>query len=174
MDLRNRFEELVDRCYRPVLSYVFRLTGGCRDSEDLTHQAFLLAFERLARGEEFSGDPGRWLRGTARNLVRGWWRRARKAPALVADRLALAVAEDQNPAAAAAQAEEREALDHCIGQLVPKDRDVLAKRYEEGLKASEIAAQIRASVEAVYMRLSRIRQKLKLCVQRQLTGEKTR
>lgn len=55
-DLQHRFSELVDRHYGSVWACVSVLTARSADTEDLVHQAFLLAFERLADGGGFAGD----------------------------------------------------------------------------------------------------------------------
>ena len=69
---------MVDAHYASVWSYVNVLTGGSPDSEDLTHQAFLLAFDRLAKEDRTIQDMGKWLRGVVRNLVRAYWRERRR------------------------------------------------------------------------------------------------
>ena len=144
------------------------LTGGSRDREDLLHEAFLLAFDRLAAGIEFQGDPGRWLRGVLRNLARAWWRKKRKVPDDLADHLKrLADRADDVPSLAASR-ELNAALNHCLGTLRPAERRLVAERYEQGLRVTAIAKQLRRNVATVRVQLYRIRQSLKLCVEAQL------
>lgn len=63
-ELQKRFQDVVDRHYEGLWSYVCFLTAGSPDSEDILHQAFLVAFDRLAAGDPFRGDLGKWLRIT--------------------------------------------------------------------------------------------------------------
>jgi len=142
--------------------------AGSAEAEDVVHEAFLLAFDRLAEGVEFRGDPGKWLRGTARNLVYAWWREQRKLPQHVADRLKLLAEEADDALAAAARRELQAALDHCLGELRAEDRQLVAKRYEEGLRITQIAEQLRRNAATVRVRLFRIRRTLKMCVEGQL------
>lgn len=64
----------------------------------------------------------------------------------------------------------RAALDHCLGVLSPEDRDLVARRYEQGLRITQIAVQLRRNAATVRVQLFRIRQALKDCVERQLSG----
>ena len=164
---------MVDRHYRALWSYVSFLTGGASETEDMVHEAFLLAFDRLAAGDEFSGDPGSWLRGVARNLVYGWWRKQRRMPKGLADRMTLVIDESDDAATMASMAEVRAALEHCLAKLPVHDRGLVAKRYEEGLRIVAIAQTLKANVSSVRVRLFRIRQALRACVERQLPGWST-
>ena len=168
--LRKRFQEIVDRHYEPLWSYVRLLTRGAAESEDILHGAFLLAFDRLAAGREFHGDVGKWLRGTARNLVRAWWREKRKLPAGVADRLKLLADEADDALTTAVNDELRAALEVCLGKLPAQDRQLVAQRYEAGLRVTVIARELHRNAATIRVRLFRIRQALKACVEAQLSG----
>ena len=168
MALRERFQQLVDDQYDGLWPYVSYLTGGGPDCEDLVHQAFLLAFDRLAAGEEFTGDPGKWLRGTARNLVHAWWRERRGVPEKVAAGLRLLAEESEDPASAIAAAEAQDALAYCLDKLSEEDRALIARRYEDGLRITQIAEQMKSKAATIRVRLFRIRQALKLCVEGRL------
>ena len=76
---QQEFQALVDANYRSVWQYVVTLTRGASEAEDLTHQAFLVAFDRLAEQRPIE-DAGLWLRGVVRNLVREWWRKNVRLP----------------------------------------------------------------------------------------------
>lgn len=169
--LRRRFEELVDRHYEGVWRYTRALTRGAAEAEDIVHEAFLIAFDRLEGGREFAGDAGAWLRGAVRNLVKAWWREQRKLPQDVAERLSLLAEEAGDALSAAASRELRAALDHCLGALSPEDRDLVARRYEHGLRITQIAQQLARNAATVRVQLFRIRQALKQCVEGQLAGE---
>ena len=170
MELHERFQALVDQHYGALWSYVSFLTGGATDAEDIVHQAFLLAFDHLAADETSIRDPGPWLRGTARNLVRAWWRQRRKAPQHVTDQLLLLADESDDALTTVTQAETRAALRNCLDKLRPEDRILLAKRYEDGFRVTSIARELRLNVATLRVRLFRIRRALKLCLEGQLSG----
>lgn len=114
---------------------------------------------------------GKWLRGAARNLVHRWWRQKQKLPQDVADRLRDLAAQADDPLSAAAAGELRDALERCLGRLAAPDRDLLARRYEAGTKVAVIAEQLGRNAATVRVRLFRIRQRLKACLEAQLSGE---
>ena len=123
-----------------------------------------MAHGHLASGGNFHGDAGKWLRGTARNRVRAWWREKRKLPLDLADRLAFLAEPDD-----ARSQEMAAALAHCLGKLESDDRQVISKRYELGLAVGAIAEQMQCNVATLRVRLFRIRRGLKACVETQLS-----
>jgi len=162
--LRARFQELVDHHYEALWRYVAALTAGAAEAEDILHQAFLAAFDRLAAGREFEGDPGKWLRATVRHMVYAWWRQRRRMPQDVADRLKEVADEADDALTRAARAEVQAALEHCLGELSDADRQLVAQRYEQGLRVTQIAERLRRNAATLRVRLFRIRQALKRCV----------
>lgn len=158
----------MSRHYEGLWRYARFLTRGAAEAEDMVHEAFLLAFDRLLAGQEFTGDAGAWLRGTLRNLLKAWWRERQKLPQDVADQLGL-LADEAEGALAAAEGEElRAALDHCLALLPPEEREMLARRYEQGMRITRIARELRRNAATVRVQLFRIRQALKECVEGQL------
>jgi len=146
---------------------VDRLTGRSAVTEDLVHEAFLLAFDRLAGGEEFTGDPGKWLRGTARNLVYRWWREKRGLPEAVVENLRK-IAEESEQGLETPEVETQAALARCLEKLSRDQRDLVESRYGRGLRITQIAQEIRMNVSTLRVHLFRIRQRLKTCVEREL------
>ncbi len=160
-----RFQEVVDRHYAPLYSYVRFLTACSGESEDILHQVFLIAYERLAADEPFQGNLGKWLRGTARHLVYAWWRDRKKLSQLLAHHLKLLAEAADDTREADITDELKAALKRCLGRLRPDDRQLISKRYEEGLPATGIARQTGQNLSTLYVRLHRIRQTLKRCVE---------
>jgi len=163
--LQQEFQRVVDEHYAALWSYVGMLTGGSPDGEDILHQAFLLAFDRLADGDRSIEHMGKWLRGVVRNLVRAWWREKRKLPENLADRLHDLAEEADSASNVLANAELIRALEHCLGQLAPAARRFVAARYEKGPPIHEIAEQEDLNDATARVRLFRIRQTLKSCLE---------
>lgn len=161
----------MDRHYGSVWACVSVLTARSADTEDLVHQAFLLAFERLADGGGFTGDPGKWLGGTARHLVFAWWREKRRMPETVAQRLeALVAREDEDALSRADRAEVRAALHQCLARLSEEERYLVRQHYEEDEGLVRIAESLRLNAVTVRTRLHRIRQALRRCLEAALSG----
>ncbi len=146
------------------------LTDGSAESEDILHQAYLLAFDRLADGDRNIEDLGKWLRGVIRNLVRAWWREKRKLPQDLADRLYELAEEADTLPNSLARAELAEKLRTCLDQLAPAARRFVAARYEQGLAIHEIADREKVNESTARVRLFRIRQTLKACLESTLAG----
>ena len=160
----------MDRHYAPLYSYVRFLTARSAESEDILHQVFLIAYERLASEEPSVGDMGKWLRGTARHLVYAWWRDRKKLPQLLAYHLQVIGDEADNSRDADPEEELKAALKRCLGKLRPDDRLLISKHYEEGLQVTGIAREMGQNLSAVYVRLHRIRKALKRCVETVSSG----
>jgi RNA polymerase sigma-70 factor (ECF subfamily) len=170
-DRQQAFHRIVDDHYEPLLSYAQFLLGRTGPVEDVVHQAFLLAFDRLAGGQPFQGDPGKWLRGTVRNLVRDVWRQQRKLPQDVAELIQDVVFQADEAGDTIDQAAVREALRRCLEGLAAEDRDLISQHYEGGSRISEIAQRWKLNVATLRVRLFRIRQALRACVEAQFAGE---
>jgi RNA polymerase sigma-70 factor (ECF subfamily) len=168
-DLHTRVHRIVEEHYDPLSSYVRFLTGASADGKDIVHEAFLLAHAKLASGREFEGDPGSWLRGTARNLVYAWWRQKRRLPQDLADQLKLLADEAEDGVDAEGREEMKSALRRCLEKLGAEERVLLSKRYEQGLRAVRIADELRLNVATVRVRLHRLRQALRGCIEGQLS-----
>jgi RNA polymerase sigma-70 factor (ECF subfamily) len=65
----------------------------------------------------------------------------------------------------------KQALAQCVQSLPHDHRQVVEMRYRQRLTCEQIAASLAKSVEAVYMMLSRIRKRLKLCVEQRVAQE---
>ena len=67
--------------------------------------------------------------------------------------------------------ERREALAECVKQLSGRSRDVLEKRYGEGLKTGAIAELLGLTAGNVSVILNRTYRRLRECVERRLAAE---
>jgi RNA polymerase sigma-70 factor (ECF subfamily) len=136
--------------------------------DDIAQEAFLVAYRR--QGDfETDADFGKWLRGIARHLVanerRKSARHSRLLHAAVVDALAAAAPDGSETATTA---ELLTAMRGCVGELPPRQRELLERRYARGENASELAATLRMTAEAVRQSLMRIRVAVKACVERKL------
>ncbi len=64
-----------------------------------------------------------------------------------------------------------EVLQTCLQQLPERSRHLLTLRYEQGLKAEQMARLLRSTIEAIYQMLSRVRVRLEECIRRKLAME---
>ena len=162
--MRDRFQHLVDAHYDSLWSYAHFLTGGATESEDLLHQAFLVAHEHIVSGNTFKVDAGKWMRGVLRNLVGTWWRQKRKVPRQLAEQL-VALPQSDSAEVAARRDRMKSALDDCLTKLPSSDRKLVSKHYRQRLPIVALAKALACNVATLRVRLFRIRQALKACVE---------
>ena len=138
-------------------------------TENLVQQVFVDAYfhlDQYAPGTDF----GAWIRTVARNRLRKDLRSAGREDRRLAgyrERLAERLrAEATGPQDAAD--DYVTALRDCRGSLPPRDAALIRLRYEKGLSFEAIAQAQGQSAEAVQRMISRIRFRLRDCIQSKL------
>jgi RNA polymerase sigma-70 factor (ECF subfamily) len=160
-------QTVLDRHLPMLRGYARHLAGSAPDADDLFQEVCVTVLADpalLMRGDE----PGAYLRGIARHLASRQVR-ARRRERTVENLIDLAWEEAAEPTVASD--DEQRALGACLERLSTQLREMIAWRYQDGLNASEIAARLRTSSDAVRMALSRARQALAKCVDRRMAGE---
>lgn len=61
-----------------------------------------------------------------------------------------------------------EALHRCVGKLGTRARELLQKKYADGLTVTAMAVQLRRTPDALYQTLSRLHRSLRECVAREM------
>jgi RNA polymerase sigma-70 factor (ECF subfamily) len=138
-------------------------------TENLVQQVFVDAYLHLDQYEPGT-DFGAWIRTVARNRLRKELRSAfREDRRLAAYRERLA---DKLRAEASTDQDDSEvymnALRGCRQLLPGRDADLLKMRYERGMSFEAIAVEQGQTPEAVQRMISRIRFRLRDCIQKKL------
>ena len=165
---RQSFDELVVRHQRRLRSVLSYHCASAEEVEEHVQEAFVLAYRHLgdfAAGE----DCFAWLKTIALNSLRMEWRRRRTATRhgdaylqhLQQQRLE---ADPQGEVAEARAA----ALRICLERLSPGQRQVLAGRYGEARPVAELAEREGISLAAIKVRLLRLREVLRACIEKRL------
>lgn len=145
------YERFVREHERPVLNYLWRMTGDEQAAYDLTQETFLRAWRHFAtvRGYE---RPRAWLFHVATNLALTHARRAtvRAGREVVLD-------EDRDPAASdpAWRLAERDLVRETLLRLPPQRRAALVLREVYGLPLAEVARALGVRAPAARMALHR-------------------
>jgi RNA polymerase sigma-70 factor (ECF subfamily) len=150
--------------YQPRLyRFGLRMCGNVDDAGEIAQESLISMARSLA---DFRGDSSisSWLYTIARRFCIKKRRRSKFAPAgeealdAPGSTPAAQLADSApNPEQAASNRELAAALTRAIGTLDPAQREVLVLRDVEGLPASDVAAILHVSVEAVKSRLHRAR-----------------
>lgn len=146
------FAAFYTRHYRLVLTVAQQRLGGWSDAEDITAEAFRIAWAHHQEGHQLSLP---WLYQVVRNLIGNEFRRLARADGFV-HTVGLLI-EEQTAELSDENARE---VRRCI-RLLPEDsRELLYMAYWEGLSRDEIAAILGCTATAVRLRLMRVRRRL--------------
>jgi RNA polymerase sigma-70 factor (ECF subfamily) len=115
-------------------------------------------------------DPARpfvhWAVGFARIQVRRFLRSAHRRAALSERAAEVLIGAEEVPGAC--QERRDAALRECLGQLAPRQHEIIAGYYFHERSVETLAREHGCSIEALYKALQRIRQALLECISRKL------
>ncbi len=161
-------DEVVQTLLRSRLRVAGVAAAVARDvhaADDIFQQVVLSALEDCGQFRD-ADHLLAWSLRAARHRAIDLSRR-RKMISLPDEVLDLLEAQWANPISAS-WPERMEALHRCVGRLGSRARDILQKKYADGLTVLVIARQMRRTPDAVYQALSRIHRGLRECVAREL------
>jgi RNA polymerase sigma-70 factor (ECF subfamily) len=170
MERQEEYLKLLFGCELEIRAFIGSLVRGSHDCDDLFQEVALTLWKEFSRYDR-SRSFGAWARGIAAVKLMQRWDKVKRLPVILSPEAiqAVATAFDRSEVLASGKAE---ALEHCLDQLPEKSRQLLELRYERSLKIEQIAAELQATLDAIYQSLSRIRARLLDCVNRRLsTGE---
>jgi len=154
------FDEVFDRHFDEIFTYILRRTADVTVCEDLTAQVFFKALRGATRRRSRKVNIPAWLYRIATNEVNSWYRGKGRSP------IARSLPDDD----AAAEIQDREArhaedllagktellaLNTALRTLKPEDQTLIALRFLEEKSFSEIAEITGKRVGAVTMRTRR-------------------
>ncbi|EWH10218.1 ECF subfamily RNA polymerase sigma-24 factor [Catenovulum agarivorans DS-2] len=138
------------------------------EAEDLTQETFILAFNKLDEFDD-SRPVDAWLRGIAINLLRNYIRKHKpisvgshaELETLINQQLDIDYSQGQEVASVAA-------LKDCMAQLNEKTQKLVNQHYKQGFSIAELTKQHGVRHSAMTMRMFRIREKLRECIEKNL------
>lgn len=156
---QQAYGRIVGACQNTVTAIALAITRDVAASEDIAQEAFLRAWQQLARLHNHASFLP-WLRQITRNLARDWLRTQRHRPLSgEAAEVAIGVAADPGPSPAdhLQRVEEELAAEELISALPEESRETLLLYYREGQSSQQVAQLLGLSDAAVRKRLSRAR-----------------
>ncbi|MCL2622231.1 MAG: sigma-70 family RNA polymerase sigma factor [Planctomycetaceae bacterium] len=164
---REAFGEIVRRYQDMVSAVTFSMTGNLQQSEDLTQETFVAAWQNQRELRDPAKLPA-WLCGIARNLTRNWLRRTEQERRMRSseslDEIPDALpggATHPNPAGKLEREEQAALLWATLAQIPETYREPLVMYYRRNQAVAEIAAALETSEDNVRQRLVRGRAYLK-------------
>lgn len=170
-DSRDVVSAAFDRCATGIYRFVAVRVGDSHLADDLMQQLWLAALSAANRVSASELEP--WLRGVARNLVRGHWRRQLQRPGHVpipdadfAAELSRRLVEEDIPEDVLARRETRDQLMLAITALDADAQEVILARYFDERTHAQLAQTFGVSERAIEGRLYRARQALRATLER--------
>lgn len=154
---------------RALYAYILSLTQVLTEADDVLQEVNLVLWRK--RGEYKPGTNFQaWAFSIAKYQVLAWQKRQSRDRARFSDDLLARLAETTEQRAS--QSDDRlAALVICVEKLRQKDRNLLRQRYGEGRSTAEISQADGRTRDGIYYALSKIHEKLRDCVRRQLRTE---
>ena len=154
---REAFGRIYDDHVRPVYRYAFRIVRNTADAEDITQDAFALAWKKRDDLQILDTSMLPWLLVVTRNLSLARSRQRSRTTALLDD------ASDQarGPEASAIDRELARSIQDAVELLTPVDQELYRLCVVEELSYQQAAESLGATHGAVRNRLSRLRQALR-------------
>jgi RNA polymerase sigma-70 factor (ECF subfamily) len=156
---------------RAIKGFILTLVPMLHVAEDLAQQTCIVMLRKF---DDFkpTGDPAvefrRWACAVAHNEVRNYRRKAGRDQLVFSGELVEALAESHEEQLEEGVAEDSAArmavLERCLAKLNEFDRQLLAMRYHRGLRGAQIAESVGRSIESIYKRIARSKERLRECV----------
>ena len=153
----ERYAVLVERYRDRYARYAARLLGSADAAEDVVQDAFVRAYDQLARCQDPNNFVG-WFFLILRNRCFAEQRKGRSHVSLDA---ATMVPTAGGSDVAAETAERRRALQEALMKLTAEQREVFVLKHVEGLSYLEIAERLNTPVPSLKMRMHRAYDKLR-------------
>ncbi|MHB8894340.1 MAG: sigma-70 family RNA polymerase sigma factor [Candidatus Geothermincolia bacterium] len=139
------YDEYVDQIFR----YVYYKVGNLTESQDLTGQTFLKAFENIDSYEMRDVAFSSWLYRIAHNLVVDFFRRESKRESVPIDEQPPTPSTRGNPVETVLADLESERLYRAMHKLTHNQREVLVLKFIDNLSNAQVAEIMGISVGAV-------------------------
>lgn len=147
-----------------VYSYIATLLPNRTDAEEILQRTSLIMWQKWEQFEPESGFLP-WARGIALNEIRNFLRRRERSNVQLSETLLTTLSDEMTESG---DEDRLSALRSCLEQLEGRQKQILEQCYLESLGAKRVAQSIGLSVDAIYMRLHRIRRVLLQCIEHKL------
>jgi RNA polymerase sigma-70 factor (ECF subfamily) len=163
----EQFVALITTCQRDIYRYIHAMVPASADADDIYQEAVMALYadrERFEPGTNFLA----WACTVARFKVMAHRKSSQR------DRLEFSGELIERLSARwitinSDLAHRRQALDHCLGRLPARQRELIDQRYSGDTPISELARRTGRSVHTLYKTLDRVRRALATCIDRELS-----
>ena len=149
-----------------ILGFIIALVRDPEIAEEVFQEVGLKVVEQAGKGTAVARFLP-WVREIARNCVADHFR-ARSRTAALPDSLAAVIAQSFDEHEPQDVAARRAHLQNCRGRLTERVRDLVTRRYRDGIPLDELASGVGWTTGSVKVAISRARKLLAECVHAKL------
>ena len=157
-----------------VRCYAAKIAPRPGMAEEIAQDAFIECLKSIGSFDTGS-DFMPWMRGIIRNMARRAWEKIYKEEKVRKDGLAEYIeklaAQGDPESDISSKNNQLQALRRCVKKLSEKGKELVTLKYSLQVTCKEVAGKIGTSIEAVKMALTRVRRKLKKCIEHTLNKE---
>jgi len=173
------FAELVKKFERRVFGLIYQILRSANEVEDIAQEVFTKLYFSLPQFR-LDGSFDAWLHRIVVNQCYDYLRKRKRAPQVteadlspeeVASIESLGSLTQVGHADVHVTLEARQAADHLLEALPPKERSLLILKEVEGLSIEELMRTFKASKSAIKLRLFRARKHLKSIYEKNKKGK---
>lgn len=159
------FEELVKRYQRPLVAYIYRMTGNYEAALDLTQEVFIKVYNSLARyRDEYKFST--WIYRIAHNVAIDYLRRhSTREQSLILDesdadnaRPLTLMSKQPSPQIVSEKTQRRAEIERVVGALPGAYRELIVLRHAHDLNYDEIAEVTGLPLGTIKNRIFRARE----------------
>jgi RNA polymerase sigma-70 factor, ECF subfamily len=154
---------------RRLYAFIFSLMRNSKDAEDVFQETNLVLWQKSAEFESGT-DFLAWAFRIARFQILAFRKKRTRAREYHDENLCALLADQALQKLGELDAR-HEALGHCLNELRPEIRTLLARRYEPGASVNNMAQDFNRSPKAISEMLRRARIILMECIERRLALE---
>jgi len=146
---QEAFGALYDEYVDPIFRYVYYKVGNFAESQDLTGQTFLKAFENIDSYEMRDVAFSSWLYRIAHNLVVDYFRRESKRESVPIEEHPMVLATEGNPVETVLADMDSDRLYRAMQKLTHDQREIVVLKFIDNLSNAQVAEIMGISVGAV-------------------------
>jgi RNA polymerase sigma-70 factor, ECF subfamily len=154
---------------RALFAYILILLPDVADASDVLQETNLVLWRKRAEFD-IHQNFAPWARAIARYQVLAHFKKQKRERLRFSETLLSQLAEVTVARQAKDSESEQLALENCVDELTPTNRELLRLRYSSGLSLTEIAQRMSRSADAIRGALYRIRGDLAGCIRRKLSA----
>ena len=167
-DLQS-FSKLINRYQNKVFAFLIVRLNNRHEAEDMTQEVFLTAYNKINKFDtKLSILP--WLRGIALNILRNFWRKKKAVSAGGQEELQALI--DKHIHENSSENQEPHMIEFmlsCLSEADSNSQKLIEMRYKQEKTISELTKLLSINHSTLTMRLHRIRDELKKCINRKVS-----